>query len=148
MTYVLCTWRRSLDRVRKQAASPSDVLRLLKQPVGIARLAVRSADYMSNALTLLTSLKRRNKRSINATGWLSGQICNKLLLPRTFLTPNLLLDLLSDEDLKVVAELTGCTPQHRPPSCETTPNLNIFRSASNVCNNRWATWKEPLCLYV
>lgn len=58
--------------MRRQAASPADVLRLLKQPVGVSRLAVRAADYMNNALTLITSLKRRNKRSINATGWWSG----------------------------------------------------------------------------
>lgn len=123
--------------MRREAASPADILRLLKQPVGATRLAVRAADYMNNALTLLTSLKRRNKRSINATGWSSGQTRNKLLLPQTcLLTPSLLLDLLSDEDLELVATLTGCTPQHRAPSCRNTPNLNIFRTASSVCNNR------------
>lgn len=46
-------------------------------------------------------------------------------------------DLISEENLDVIAELTGCTPQRRPPSCKTTPNLNIFRTASSVCNNRW-----------
>lgn len=45
-------------------------------------------------------------------------------------------DLISEEDMEVIAELTGCTPQHRAPSCKTTPNLNRFRTASSVCNNR------------
>ncbi|CAG08466.1 unnamed protein product, partial [Tetraodon nigroviridis] len=110
-------------RLRRRAANPADILRLMKQPVGVTRLAVRAADYMNNALTLITSLKRRNKRSINAT------------------------DLLSDEDLEFVAQLTGCTPQHRAPSCTTTPNLNVFRTASSVCNNRqnprWGASNRP-----
>lgn len=46
-------------------------------------------------------------------------------------------DVISEEDLDVIAELTGCSPQRRPPSCATTPNLNMFRTASSVCNNRW-----------
>lgn len=43
--------------MKRQAASPADVLRLLKQSVGVTRLAVRAADYKNNALTLITSLK-------------------------------------------------------------------------------------------
>uniref|UniRef100_A0A3B4V9D5 Eosinophil peroxidase n=1 Tax=Seriola dumerili TaxID=41447 RepID=A0A3B4V9D5_SERDU len=59
----------SIDRVRRNAASPSDVLRLLKQPAGPTRTAVRAADYMDVAVKLLKrSLNRRPKRSINATG--------------------------------------------------------------------------------
>ena len=55
--------------MRRDAVSPSDVLRLLKQPVGQTRNAVRAADYMDNAVKLLVgSLERRSKRSINATG--------------------------------------------------------------------------------
>lgn len=55
--------------MRRQAANPADILRLMKQPVGATRLAVRAADYMDNAVTLIKkSLERRHKRSINATG--------------------------------------------------------------------------------
>ncbi|KAM7391981.1 hypothetical protein PAMP_022627 [Pampus punctatissimus] len=105
--------RESVDRVRRNAAKPSDILRLLKQPVGPTRDAVRSADYMDNAIKLLKrSLERRQKRSINAT------------------------DLISEEDLQVIADLTGCSPRHRVPSCTTTPNLDRFRTASSACNNR------------
>lgn len=63
---------RSLNRVRRKATSPSDVLRLLKQPVGQAREIARAADYMAGALSILKrSLSRRQKRSINATGALN-----------------------------------------------------------------------------
>nr|XP_057926972.1 eosinophil peroxidase-like isoform X2 [Doryrhamphus excisus] len=103
-----------LDRVKRNAARPQDVLRLLKQPVGISREIARSADYMSNAIDIIKrSAERRQRRSINAT------------------------DLLSEEDLEFIAELTGCSPRQRIPSCRTTPNLDVFRTASNVCNNRY-----------
>ncbi|XP_074513628.1 eosinophil peroxidase-like [Sebastes fasciatus] len=116
--------RESVDRVRRNAVSPSDILRLLKQPVGLTRTAVRAADYMDNAIKLIKrSSHGRQKRSINAT------------------------DLISEEDLQVIADLTGCTPRHRLPSCKTTPNLNKFRTASSVCNNRnntlWGSSNTP-----
>ncbi|XP_054466864.1 eosinophil peroxidase-like [Anoplopoma fimbria] len=105
--------RESVERVRRNAVSPSDILRLVKQPVGSTRNAVRAADYMDNAVKLIKrSLERREKRSINAT------------------------DLISEENLQIIAALTGCSPQRHPLSCKTTPNLNTFRTASSVCNNR------------
>ncbi|XP_036954697.1 eosinophil peroxidase-like [Acanthopagrus latus] len=109
--------RESIERVKRNSASPADVLRLMKQPAGATRTAVRAADYMDNALTLIKrSLGSRQKRSINAT------------------------DLISEEDLRIIADLTGCNARHRLPSCRTTPNLDKFRTASSVCNNR----KNPL----
>lgn len=55
--------------MKRNSASPADVLRLMKQPAGATRTAVRAADYMDNALTLIKrSLGSRQKRSINATG--------------------------------------------------------------------------------
>lgn len=60
---------RSIDRIRRQAVNPADILHLIKQPVGPTRLAVRAADYMNNAVTLIkSSMQKRHKRSINATG--------------------------------------------------------------------------------
>ncbi|XP_047447828.1 eosinophil peroxidase-like [Mugil cephalus] len=104
--------RVSLDRVRRNAALP-DIIRLMKQPVGQTRSAVRAADYMNYAVNWLTdNLERRHKRSINAT------------------------DLISEEDLHVLASLTGCTARERPPPCRTTPSLNQFRPATSSCNNR------------
>ncbi|XP_044228044.1 eosinophil peroxidase-like isoform X1 [Thunnus albacares] len=116
--------RESIDRLRRSVANPSDILRLLKQPVGPSRDAVRAADYMDNAVKLIKrSLEKRQKRSINAT------------------------DLITEEDLQVIADLTGCSPRHRVPSCKTTPNLNRFRTASSVCNNRantrWGSSNTP-----
>ncbi|XP_068423002.1 eosinophil peroxidase-like [Clinocottus analis] len=106
--------RVSVERVRRNSVSPSDILRLVKQPTGQTRNAVRAADYMYNAIKIAKrSLERRAKRSINAT------------------------DLISEEDLMVLAELTGCSPRRRPTSCATLTNLDKFRTASSVCNNRY-----------
>ncbi|XP_061585165.1 eosinophil peroxidase-like [Cololabis saira] len=101
----------SVDRVRRNAAKPSDVLRLLKQPAGPSRSAVRAADYMANTLDLIKrSLERRQRRSINAT------------------------DLISAEELEVIANLTGCSAQLRRPSCATLGG-NTFRTPNSACNN-------------
>ncbi|CAL8342908.1 unnamed protein product [Lota lota] len=106
----------SLARVRRNQVSPSDILRLLKQPAGLSRSAVRASDYMDHAIQLLQkrSLQehRIHKRSINAT------------------------DLILQEDLKIIADLTGCSVRVRPPSCKTTPNLERFRTANSECNNK------------
>lgn len=60
---------RSLRRIRKDAVSPHDVLRLLKQPRGDTRSAVRSADYMAQTLRLVQErVHHVHKRSLNATG--------------------------------------------------------------------------------
>ncbi|XP_035999616.1 eosinophil peroxidase [Fundulus heteroclitus] len=116
--------RVSIDRVKRNAASPADVLRLLKQPSGLSREAVRAADYMDYSLYLIkSSLSKRHRRSINAT------------------------DLISAGDLEVIARLTGCSAQLRNISCESIPNLDQFRTASSVCNNiknfRWGASNIP-----
>uniref|UniRef100_A0A671V5W3 Eosinophil peroxidase-like n=1 Tax=Sparus aurata TaxID=8175 RepID=A0A671V5W3_SPAAU len=103
--------RESLDRVRRNALNPAHVLRLLKQPAGVSRTAVRAADYMENAVILVKrSLERRQRRSVNAT------------------------DLLSEEDLELISELTGCSAQRRAPSCSTQ---NTRWGASNTPFARW-----------
>ncbi|XP_031711893.1 eosinophil peroxidase isoform X1 [Anarrhichthys ocellatus] len=102
----------SLRRVRREIVRPHDALRLLKQPRGDTRTAVRSADYMAQTLRLLHErVNHVHKRSLNAT------------------------DLLTTEDLKRLGEITGCSPRVSLPSCRTTPNLNKYRTASSVCNN-------------
>ncbi|KAJ4926074.1 hypothetical protein JOQ06_008258 [Pogonophryne albipinna] len=102
----------SLRRVRKEVVRPHDALRLLKQPRGGTRSAVRSADYMAQTLRLLQErVHHVHKRSLNVT------------------------DLLSEEDLNKLSEITGCASQVTFPSCRTTPNLNTYRTATNVCNN-------------
>ncbi|KAM9810911.1 eosinophil peroxidase-like [Neosynchiropus ocellatus] len=114
----------SLNRVRRNEARPSDLLRLIRQPSGLTRSAVRAADYMDHTFRLIKRSLSRHKRSLNAT------------------------DGLSEETLKTVAELTGCSARHRVPVCETTSNVNTFRTASSVCNNRkntrWGATNIPL----
>ncbi|XP_065146498.1 myeloperoxidase-like [Paramisgurnus dabryanus] len=103
----------SLARVRKDVIKPSDKLRLLKQPVRKTREAVRAADYMAQTLRLIAEKTHHaHKRSINAT------------------------NLLTPEELNTIMRLTGCSAQTRPPSCRTTPLINKYRTATNVCNNR------------
>ncbi|KAJ4935213.1 hypothetical protein JOQ06_016749, partial [Pogonophryne albipinna] len=102
----------SLRRVRKEVVRPHDALRLLKQPRGETRSAVRSADYMAQTLRLLQErVHHVHKRSLNVT------------------------DLLSEVDLNKLSEITGCARQITFPSCRTTPNLNKFRTITGVCNN-------------
>ncbi|XP_015257312.1 PREDICTED: eosinophil peroxidase-like [Cyprinodon variegatus] len=114
----------SIDRVRRNAASTADVLRLLMQPNGPSREAVRAADYMDNTLHLIKrSLSKRHKRSIEAT------------------------ELISEGDLEVIARLSGCSAQVRNVHCTGLPNLNIYRTANSICNNlknpRWGASNVP-----
>ncbi|KAM9820149.1 eosinophil peroxidase [Neosynchiropus ocellatus] len=102
----------SLRRVRRNAVSPHDILRLMKQPRGDTRSAVRAADYMDQTLRLLQErMHRINKRSLNAT------------------------DLMTPEDLLKLAELTGCAARTRDPPCRTTQNIDKYRTITSVCNN-------------
>ncbi|XP_068594955.1 eosinophil peroxidase-like isoform X1 [Brachionichthys hirsutus] len=105
--------RQGLARVRKQTVSPADVLRFLKQPCGRTRNAVRAAEYMDNTIALLKgSLQRSQKRSINAT------------------------DYITQDELQVIADLTGCSPQYIAPTCLTYSPLKMFRPADSSCNNQ------------
>ncbi|XP_077353402.1 eosinophil peroxidase [Festucalex cinctus] len=103
----------SLRRVRRDVVSPHDALRLMKQPRGDTRSSVRAADYMAQTLRLVQQrVHRIHKRSLNAT------------------------DLLSAEDLESLSRITGCAAQIRPPPCSSTQNLDKYRTATSVCNNR------------
>ncbi|XP_026029758.1 eosinophil peroxidase [Astatotilapia calliptera] len=102
----------SLRRVRRDVVSPHDALRLLKQPRGDTRSAVRSADYMAQTIRLVQEkVHHVHKRSLNAT------------------------DLLKPEDLQKLAEITGCAARVKAPQCVTTPNLINYRTITSVCNN-------------
>uniref|UniRef100_A0A8C5C2E2 Myeloid-specific peroxidase n=1 Tax=Gadus morhua TaxID=8049 RepID=A0A8C5C2E2_GADMO len=102
----------SLSRVRREVVSPADILRLMKQPRGDSRSAVRSADYMAQTLRLLHDrVHRVHKRSLNAT------------------------DLLPREDLEVLSKISGCAARVSDPSCRTIQNLDKYRTATSVCNN-------------
>ncbi|XP_058472952.1 eosinophil peroxidase [Solea solea] len=102
----------SLRRVRREVVRPHDILRLLKQPRGDTRSAVRSADYMAQTLRLVHDrVHRVHKRSLNAT------------------------DLLTEEDLKKLSIITGCAARVRIPQCRTMANINKYRPITSVCNN-------------
>ncbi|KAJ8286120.1 hypothetical protein GJAV_G00034770 [Gymnothorax javanicus] len=85
-----------------------------RNPFGDTRTAVRAADYMENTLRFIQEKMNggRKRRSLNAT------------------------DLLTTEDLSTIARLTGCSVRTKPPSCRTTPQINRFRTATSVCNNK------------
>ncbi|KAJ3584682.1 hypothetical protein NHX12_015177 [Muraenolepis orangiensis] len=97
----------SLARVRRNTVNPSDILRLVKQPTGTSRSAVRAADYMDHAIQLL------QKRSLKEHPYL-----------------------IREEDLTTIADITGCSARLRPPSCRNVPNLERFRTANSECNNK------------
>ncbi|XP_071386826.1 eosinophil peroxidase isoform X1 [Centroberyx affinis] len=102
----------SLSRVRREVVKPHDILRLMKQPRGDTRSAVRSADYLAQTLRLLhDKVHHVHKRSLNAT------------------------DLLTAEQLKSLTDITGCSGRVRIPSCRTIQNLDKYRTATSVCNN-------------
>ncbi|XP_035989799.1 eosinophil peroxidase-like [Fundulus heteroclitus] len=102
----------SLRLVRRDVVQPHDALRLLKQPRGDTRSAVRSADYMAQTLRLVQEkVHHMHKRSLNAT------------------------DLLTDQDIIDLARITGCEARIRNPSCHNKPNINKYRTATGVCNN-------------
>ncbi|MBN3296929.1 PERE peroxidase, partial [Amia calva] len=101
-----------LAKFQNDTVRPSDRLAFIKRPSRDTRSAVRSAEYMENALRLIHDrVHRVHKRSLNAT------------------------DLLSEEDLKTVERLTGCAARVHPPSCLTTPLVNEYRTITSVCNN-------------
>uniref|UniRef100_A0A8C6SLF0 Myeloid-specific peroxidase n=1 Tax=Neogobius melanostomus TaxID=47308 RepID=A0A8C6SLF0_9GOBI len=80
-----------------------------KQPRGDTRSAVRAADYLDQTLRLLQERTHHvHKRSLNAT------------------------DLLTEEELKSLAEITGCAARVRLPNCRTTPNVNKYRTATST----------------
>ncbi|XP_056444575.1 eosinophil peroxidase-like isoform X3 [Gadus chalcogrammus] len=102
----------SLSRVRREVVSPADILRLMKQPRGASRSAVRSSDYMDQTLRLLHDrVHRVHKRSLNAT------------------------DLLPREDLEVLSKISGCAARVSDPPCRSIQNLDKYRTATSVCNN-------------
>uniref|UniRef100_A0A672JML2 Eosinophil peroxidase-like n=1 Tax=Salarias fasciatus TaxID=181472 RepID=A0A672JML2_SALFA len=101
-----------------EMVSPHDALRLLKQPRADTRSAVRSADYMAQTLRLFVEQSHHiHKRSLNAT------------------------DLLSQEDLMKLSDITGCAARIREPQCNSIPNINKYRTITGVCNNLKVTRK-------
>ncbi|XP_067864216.1 eosinophil peroxidase-like isoform X2 [Heptranchias perlo] len=77
------------------------------------RIAVRSAEYMEAALSLVQhNVHRVHKRSLNAS------------------------DLLTASDLDTIAHVTGCLAVRQPPVCKDGCWSNRYRTSNSVCNNR------------
>lgn len=127
---------RSLRRVRKEVVSPHDALRLLKQPRGDTRSAVRSADYMRETVRLVEErMHHGHKRSLNATGQTRAPVARRERELQFHRVCPVSPDLLSREDLERLAEITGCAARVQQPQCFTRPNINKFRTITSVCNN-------------
>ena len=133
---------RSLRRVRRENVSPADILRLMKQPRGDSRSAVRSADYMAQTLRLLHDrVHRVHKRSLNATGQphaaLSPAIVSCCVVKHCKVLSYVCCppDLLPREDLEVLSKISGCAARVSDPPCRTIQNLHKYRTATSVCNN-------------
>lgn len=127
--------------MRRQTVTPHDALRLLKQPRGDTRSAVRSADYMRQTLRLMQERTHHaRRRSLNATGQAPERpvregcsMCNYGSIK--CIAHSLVPDLLSENDLAKLSEITGCAARVRLPQCLTLPNINIYRSITSICNN-------------
>ncbi|XP_059511359.1 eosinophil peroxidase-like [Stegostoma tigrinum] len=101
------------ERLSKRTLKASDLLRFFKHPMAETRVAVRSAEYMENALRLIQQhVHRVHKRSLNAT------------------------DLLSPSDLDAIARVTGCLAVRQPPLCKDDCFTDRYRTFTSVCNNR------------
>ncbi|MBN3292594.1 PERM Myeloperoxidase, partial [Polypterus senegalus] len=102
-----------ISKIEKRELSPFQLLSFSKRPSAETRTAVRAADYMEATLDIIhRKMSRIHKRSLNVT------------------------DLLSAEDLNVIARVTGCAAQTALPSCNTIPLVDKYRTISSVCNNK------------
>ncbi|XP_041089369.1 eosinophil peroxidase [Polyodon spathula] len=100
-------------KYKKRSLSPSDLLSFFKQPAADTRSAVRAAEYMENTLSLITQrVHKIHRRSLNAT------------------------DILTPEDLSVIARVTGCEARITVPSCNTNALVDKYRTITGVCNNK------------
>ncbi|XP_073472848.1 myeloperoxidase-like [Aquarana catesbeiana] len=96
-------------RVRREAASPADMMAFFKQPVALSRNAIRAADYMDVTLQLIAERL-------------------KYIYPMPFNIS----DVLTAEQKGILGELTGCAYQFLPTVCSLSP----YRTINGECNNR------------
>ncbi|XP_072445622.1 eosinophil peroxidase-like isoform X1 [Chiloscyllium punctatum] len=97
-------------KIAKRTFTSADLLAYFKQPRAETRMAVRSAEYLENALTLIQS--NVYKRSLNAT------------------------DLLTQADVDIILRNTGCSASFLPIECEDNCWSNRYRTITSNCNNR------------
>ncbi|XP_053313343.1 eosinophil peroxidase-like [Spea bombifrons] len=96
-------------RVSKKTVNPADLMAYFKQPVAGSRNAIRAADYMDVTLQLMTEkVKNFIHRPFNIT------------------------DLLTEKQMEILSQLTGCASQYIPKACTDSP----YRTITGECNNR------------
>ncbi|KAI4532969.1 hypothetical protein MG293_015988 [Ovis ammon polii] len=98
------------QRLRSGSASPMELLSYFKQPVAATRTAVRAADYLHVALSLL-------ERKLRA------------LWPGRFNVT----DVLTPAQLNLLSKTSGCAHQDLGVSC---PEKDKYRTITGLCNNR------------
>uniref|UniRef100_A0A8C6F5W0 Thyroid peroxidase n=1 Tax=Monodon monoceros TaxID=40151 RepID=A0A8C6F5W0_MONMO len=108
---VYSTMRRNLHK--RETISPSQLLSFSKLPEPTSRAASRAADIME--VSVQEAMRRAHLGSAP-----SG--------PPT--------DVLSEDLLKTIANLSGCQPYMLPPRCPNTCLANKYRLITGACNNR------------
>ncbi|XP_064323937.1 myeloperoxidase [Phalacrocorax carbo] len=104
------TRNRIKEHLQKDVLTPVELLGYFKQPVAGTRAAVRAADYMETALTLLKEKLRRAVRGdFNVT------------------------DLLTPAQLGMIFKASGCDQQDKKINCDTSHH---YRTITGECNNR------------
>ncbi|XP_074969221.1 myeloperoxidase-like [Phalacrocorax aristotelis] len=104
------TRNRIKEHLQKDVLTPVELLGYFKQPVAGTRAAVRAADYMETALTLLKEKLRRAVRGdFNVT------------------------DLLTPAQLGMIFKASGCDQQGKKINCDTSHH---YRTITGECNNR------------
>ncbi|KAM9208871.1 myeloperoxidase [Dugong dugon] len=98
------------QRLRDRLASPMELLSYFKQPVAATRTAVRAADYLHVALSLLEGKLRP-------------------LWPRPFNVT----DVLTPSQLTLLWKSSGCAYQDVRMTC---PKTDKYRTITGKCNNR------------
>ncbi|XP_051891641.1 eosinophil peroxidase-like isoform X2 [Pristis pectinata] len=101
------------EQLHTRSLTPGDLLRFFKQPLAETKVAVRAAEYTENVMQQVQQhIHRIHKRSFNAS------------------------DLLSPNDLDIIAKVTGCQAVRQPPVCADDCWSNRYRTFTSICNNR------------
>uniref|UniRef100_A0A8C0XC75 Thyroid peroxidase n=1 Tax=Castor canadensis TaxID=51338 RepID=A0A8C0XC75_CASCN len=95
---------------RREVASPAELLSFSKLPEPTSRAMSRAAEILETSIQTM-----KNKQSRHPT------------------------DVLSEELLNLIANLSGCLPHMLPPKCPDTCLANKYRHITGACNNRAQT---------
>ncbi|XP_030586995.1 eosinophil peroxidase [Archocentrus centrarchus] len=105
------------ERVKKSlsegALRPSDLLAQFKQIETRTRSQIRAAELLANTVELIREMVYTN----------------------TMMQPNAY-ELLSEDDVENLLQVTGCSAELQTPSCQTDCLSERYRSITGECNNR------------